>query len=216
MGMIMIMIIDNENDNAGRNVGTVASVTAVATITTITQSVAKRALGCELCKFAFQAHRSVCDCNIMAISLHPLLRCLHGILQSEKQCLKAVMDIAMFSWCATYIVTDAEQLVVKLIKHKRKSTLQSFTASHDNSSLVYFLAKLRSDLADASSITFSEANVLRCSPLLVVDDGLDSLVLGLNDVQVVGEVDVISVQSIVGLGNLSDGFLEICVLTLKV
>ena len=85
------------------------------------------------------------------------------------------MQYAEFRWAATYVITDAGQMVFKTSRSNRKkrATMEASGGSTGkNTNIVFAIAKLRSELADESSITLSDVNCVRMSPLIVFRDGL--------------------------------------------
>ena len=111
------------------------------------------------------------------LELHPLLKelqtlvCTNGNVNSK---LEQVMQYAKFRWAATYVITDAGRMVFKTSKSKTKAHMEAFGGSMGKqpANIVFAIAKLRRELADESSITISNDNCVRMSPLIVLRDGL--------------------------------------------
>ena len=72
-----------------------------------------------------------------------------------------------------YVITDAGLMVSKTSRSNKVARMQAFGGSAGkNTNIVFAIAKLRSELADESSITLSDVNCVRMSPLIVLPDGL--------------------------------------------
>ena len=82
------------------------------------------------------------------------------------------MHYAEFGWAATYVITDAGQMVFKTSRSKNLARMEAFGGSMSKTNIVFAIAKLRRELADESSITISDVNCVRMSPLIVLRDGL--------------------------------------------
>ena len=109
------------------------------------------------------------------LELHPLLKKLQMLVGTDGDVsskLEQVMQYAHIKWAATYVITDAGQMVFKVLKSKRKARMEAFGGSMEAANIVFALAKLRRELADESSITISNVNCVRMSPLIVLHDGL--------------------------------------------
>ena len=78
----------------------------------------------------------------------------------------------MFKWAATYVITDAGQMVFKTWG-KKVVHVETFGGGMPKpSNIVFAIAKLRRELADESSITLTDQNCVKMSPLIVLGDGL--------------------------------------------
>jgi hypothetical protein len=110
------------------------------------------------------------------LKLHPLLKELQRLIRTggdESSKLEAVMQHAEFRWAAVYVITDTGQIIFKMAKRKKEACMEAFGGATDKpSNFVFTMSKLRSELADESSITITEDNLVRMSPLMVVRDGL--------------------------------------------
>jgi hypothetical protein len=118
------------------------------------------------------------------LELHPLLKQLQllvGTSANEGLKLNEVMQYAKFQWVAVYVITDAGRMIVKTLTSGKAGTvarMEAFGGSMDKpSNIVFAIAKLRSELADESSITITKDNLVRMSPLMVLRDGLVQIVM---------------------------------------
>ena len=104
------------------------------------------------------------------LELHPLLKKLQMLVGTDGHVsskLEQVMQYAEFRWAAMYVITDAGQMVFMTSKSKKKARMQAFGGSMNPTNIVFAIAKLRRELADESSITLSDVNCVRMSPLIV-------------------------------------------------
>ena len=111
------------------------------------------------------------------LELHPLLKQLQMLVGTNGNVsskLEQVMQYAEFRWAATYVITDAGQMLFKKWRTKKRALMEAFGGGlKPRSNIVFAIAKLRRELADESSITTSDDNCVRMSPLIVLgDDGL--------------------------------------------
>jgi len=111
------------------------------------------------------------------LELHPLLKQLQILVgrsdENVSSKLEQVMKYTAFAWAAMYIITDAGQMVFKVKKEKRQARMEAFGGGMPSgANIVFAIAKLRSELADESSIRLSDVNCVRMSPLILVKDGL--------------------------------------------
>ena len=110
------------------------------------------------------------------LELHPLLKKLRKLVTNEnvRAKLKQVMQYKRFQWACTYVITDEGQMVFKrCLNGKKAARIAAFGGSTDKpTNIVFAMAKLRSELADESSITISNVNCVRMYPLIVLRDGL--------------------------------------------
>ena len=71
-----------------------------------------------------------------------------------------------------YVITDAGRMIFKVARSKKGARMEAFGGSTGKpSNIVFALARPRRELADESSITITEDNLVRMSPLVVVHDG---------------------------------------------
>ena len=126
--------------------------------------------------FAIMASSSLNNAHSGELELHPLLKQLQMLVGTNGNVsskLERVMQYAEFGWAATYVITDAGQMLFKKWKSKSRALMEAFGGGlKPRSNIVFAIAKLRSELADESSITLSDVNCVRMSPLIVFRDVL--------------------------------------------
>ena len=112
------------------------------------------------------------------LELHPFLKKLQMLVGTNGNVsskLEQVMQYAKFGWAATYVITDAGQMVFKTSRSKKVARMEAFGGSMSKpTNIVFAIAKLRRELADESSITLSDVNFVRMYPLIVLPDGFGS------------------------------------------
>ena len=73
------------------------------------------------------------------------------------------MPYAEFGWAAMHVITDDGQIIFKMSRSKKVARMEAFGGSTGKpSNIVFAIAKLRSELADESSITITKDTLLEC------------------------------------------------------